>query len=67
MEDTQPKKKVTHLLVLKSRRELIFHETHKNPIARHLGQGKTLIHLMTHFIGEHLFTGGVQHVTDVSW
>ncbi|KAI5617023.1 hypothetical protein C0J50_23276 [Silurus asotus] len=49
MQDTRTGEETTQLLVPKSRRELLFHATHHNPMAGHLGCVKTLDRLMDRF------------------
>ncbi len=48
-QDAQSKQDTTHLLVPKSRREMLFQAAHCNPMAGHLGQAATLNRLMTCF------------------
>ncbi len=48
-QDAQTKEDTTHLLVPKSRREMLFQVAHCNPMAGHLGQTTTLNRLMTRF------------------
>lgn len=56
MQDTPTKEELTQLLVVKSLRELLFHVSYYNPTAGHLGQDKTLKHLLV------MFAGGMRHV-----
>ncbi|XP_062418320.1 uncharacterized protein LOC134129059 [Pungitius pungitius] len=47
--DTRTGEENTQLLVPKSRREMIFQAAHYNPMAGHMGYGKTLDRIMTRF------------------
>lgn len=54
----------------KSHREVLFHAAHHNPMAGHLGQDKTLTHLMALFFGwafAVMYVGGVHHAGHGNW
>uniref|UniRef100_A0A8C2BR64 Gypsy retrotransposon integrase-like protein 1 n=1 Tax=Cyprinus carpio TaxID=7962 RepID=A0A8C2BR64_CYPCA len=48
-QDARTKINTTQLLIPKTRREMLFHAAHSNPMAGHLGQAATLNRLMTRF------------------
>ncbi|XP_051500808.1 uncharacterized protein LOC127409893 [Myxocyprinus asiaticus] len=48
-QDTQTKEDTTQLLIPRSRREMVFQAAHYNPMAGHLGERKTLNHLIARF------------------
>ncbi|XP_051529229.1 uncharacterized protein LOC127426442 [Myxocyprinus asiaticus] len=48
-QDTRTKEDTTQLLILRSRQEMVFQAAHYNPMAGHLGERKTLNHLIARF------------------
>ncbi|KAM8873760.1 uncharacterized protein AB9W97_015465 isoform 1-T1 [Spinachia spinachia] len=62
-----PGQEKTQLLVPNSRREMVFQGAHFNPMASHLGNGKTLERIMARFYWPGICTDGVRPARSASW